>query len=66
MNELKNLCLINGASGDESRVRAYIRDYIKSRVTPDELYTDNLGNLIVFKKGRKRPKNKIMFSAHMD
>lgn len=66
MNDLKNLCLINGASGDESRVRAYIRDYIKSRVSPDELYTDNLGNLIVFKKGRKRPKNKIMFSAHMD
>ena len=66
MNGLKELCLINGASGDESRVRAYICDYIKSRVTPDELYTDNLGNLIVFKKGRKRPKNKIMFSAHMD
>ena len=62
MNELKELCLINGASGDESRVR----EYILSRISADEIIVDNLGNLIVFKKGKKRAKNKIMFSAHMD
>lgn len=63
MNEmLKELCEINGASGDESRVR----DYICKNIRADEIYTDNLGNLIVFKKGRKTPKNKIMFAAHMD
>ncbi len=62
MNELKKLCLINGASGDEKRVR----EYISSRIRADELFTDNLGNLIAFKKGKKQPKNKIMFSAHMD
>lgn len=62
MINLKELCLINGASGDESRVR----DFIKSKISADEMITDNLGNLIVFKKGKKRVKNKIMFSAHMD
>lgn len=62
MINLEELCLINGASGDESRVR----DFIKSKISADEMFTDNLGNLIVFKKGKKRAKNKIMFSAHMD
>lgn len=62
MNGLRELCLINGASGDESRVR----EYISSRISADEMFVDNLGNLIVFKKGKNRPKNKIMFSAHMD
>lgn len=59
---LRKLCEINGASGDESRVR----EFIKNNISADEVYTDNVGNLIVFKKGRKTPKNKIMFAAHMD
>jgi len=62
MNGLKELCLINGASGDESRVR----EYISSKISADEMFVDNLGNLIVYKKGKNRSKNKIMFSAHMD
>lgn len=60
---LERLCRINGASGDESAVRAYI----KERVTcAESVFEDNSGNLIVFKKGKKTPKNKIMFAAHMD
>ena len=62
MKDLREICIINGSSGDESK----IRKYIASKILPDEMYTDSLGNLIVFKKGRKRPKNKIMFAAHMD
>lgn len=62
ISELKELCLLNGASGDEARVR----EYIQSRINADEVTVDNLGNLIVFKKGRKTPKNKIMLAAHMD
>ena len=60
--DLEELCCLNGASGDETRVR----EYIKSRISADEVLTDNLGNLLVFKKGKKTPKNKIMFAAHMD
>lgn len=62
IDNLEELCRLNGASGDEEKVRGYI----KSHITADEVFTDNLGNLMVFKKGRKTPKNKIMFAAHMD
>lgn len=62
IDKLREICLLNGTSGDELRVR----DYIKSRISADDITVDNLGNLIVFKKGKKTPKNKIMFAAHMD
>lgn len=60
--DLEELCRLNGASGDEGMVR----DFIKSHISADKVITDNLGNLLVFKKGRKTPKNKIMYAAHMD
>ncbi len=63
MNHLKNLCMINGASGDEGSVRNYLISNLDSKA---EYHTDNLGNLIVFKKGRKSPLKKIMLDAHMD
>lgn len=59
---LEEICALNGSSGDERRVR----EYIKSHISADEVITDGLGNLLVFKKGMKRSKNKIMFAAHMD
>ena len=60
---LKDLCLINGTSGREKAVR----DYIIERIPKDCAYTvDNLGNVIAEKKGKNRPENKIMLSAHMD
>lgn len=62
IDNLQELCRLNGASGDESRVRGYIKEHISA----DEVITDALGNLLVFKKGRKTPKNKLMFAAHMD
>lgn len=62
INKLREICMLNGTSGDESRVR----EYIKSNIKADEIKIDNLGNLIVFKKGKQTPKNKIMFAAHMD
>ena len=61
---LKKLCLLNGTSGREDEVRNFIINEIKDYA--DSLSVDNLGNLIVFKKGRKRAKNKIMLDAHMD
>ena len=62
MDRLLEICALDGTSGDEGAVR----DYIKSRINADKVITDNLGNLLVFKKGRKTPKNRIMFAAHMD
>lgn len=63
MKLLEELSLLNGTSGDESAVR----DFIKSKIPADvTVTTDNIGNLICFKKGEKIPKNKLMIAAHMD
>lgn len=60
---LKELCLANGISGDEKAVR----ELIIGKITDHCQYqTDNLGNLICFKKGRKTPDKKLMICAHMD
>lgn len=61
-DRILEICALDGTSGDEGAVR----EYIKSHISADEVTTDNLGNLLVFKKGRKTPKNRIMFAAHMD
>ena len=44
---LKELCALNGVSGDEKAVR----DFIAAQAAPyaDDMRTDALGNLIVFK-----------------
>ena len=63
MELLKELCLANGVSGDEDAVRELIISKIDGLC---EYRTDNLGNLICFKKGRKTPKNKLMICAHTD
>ena len=60
---LKELCLLNGTSGDESEVRSYIISQIKDFC---DYKVDALGSVTAFKKGKKVPEKKVMFSAHMD
>lgn len=60
---LKELCLIDGISGREDRVRNYIISEIKDKC---EYKIDPMGNIIAFKKGRNRALKKVMISAHMD
>ena len=64
LNTLKELCLLNGVSGDEDEVRRYIT--AKAVKHADHLHTDAIGNLIVFKKGKKSTGNRLMLAAHMD
>lgn len=61
---LKELCLLNGVSGWEDPVR----DYIRRQAEPyaDSIRVDALGNLIVFKRGKKSTGNKLLLAAHMD
>lgn len=61
---LKTLCALPGVSGNEDAVR----DYIKERVAPyaDEIKTDVMGNLLVFKRGAVTPARRLMLCAHMD
>ena len=63
-SELFELCRLNGTSGDEDRVREYIRE--KAAPYAESMHTDALGNLIVFKKGAKSTGNKLLIAAHMD
>lgn len=63
LDMIKELCTLSGISGRENAVRDYIIDKIKDYA---EYSIDPLGNLIVFKKGRKPAKNKVMLDAHMD
>jgi len=58
---LEDLTQINSVSGNENAVREYILDRVKDYC--DEVYTDNMGNLIAHKKGNG---TKIMYAAHMD
>lgn len=60
---LRKLCLINGTSGDEGRVRELIISEIKDHC---DYSIDPLGNIIAVKKGKTPAKNKVMVSAHMD
>ena len=64
LNTLQELCHLNGVSGDEGAVRDYIRE--KARPWADSVRTDAIGNLIVFKKGKRSTGNRLMLAAHMD
>mgnify|MGYP004701086591 FL=1 len=61
---LKQLCLLNGVSGDEGEVRAFLR--AQAEPYADSIRTDALGNLIVFKQGAKATGNRLLLAAHMD
>lgn len=68
LDYLRELCLLDGISGREKNVREYISDKVGALIdtAADSITTDPMGNLIVFKKGRKTPKNKVMLTAHTD
>lgn len=60
---IEKLSVIPGVSGWEAPVREAILAEVGSLCTT---HTDNLGNLICFKKGAKTPPKRLMLSAHMD
>ncbi|MFX0188552.1 MAG: M42 family metallopeptidase [Candidatus Hodarchaeota archaeon] len=64
---IKNLTEIQSCSGNESRIREYIKETIASYC--DKIETDVLGNLFCFINGKAKAeedKLKIMLDAHMD
>ncbi len=72
---LKDLLNLNGVSGNEESVSEYIINKLKS-IKNVTFSTDNLGNIIVLKKGTNNNNNnnnsqnskplKVLFDAHMD
>jgi endoglucanase len=61
---LKELCTLRGVSGCEDEVREFIR--AQAAPYADSIRTDALGNLLVFKKGKRATGNKLLLAAHMD
>ncbi len=61
---LEHLCTLSGVSGDEKEVSDFIEQYASSYA--DEVHRDTMGNVIVFKKGRRVPEKRVMLAAHMD
>ncbi len=60
---LKQLCILDGTSGDEGAVRQFVISQIKDYC---EYKIDNLGNIIAFKKGKNTPQKKVLIDAHLD
>lgn len=60
---LKRLCLADGVSGGENSVAEIIKQEISGYA---DFRTDGMGNIIAFKKGKKRAKNLLMIDAHID
>ena len=60
----KSLCAMDGVSGCEDEVRDYISEKLSS--VADEIRTDAIGNLLVFRKGKTQIGKTIMLCAHMD
>ena len=64
MKMLKKLTQTFGVSGRETAINEVITEYVKDYA--DEITTDGIDNLIVFKKGKGTNKKKVMISAHKD
>jgi endoglucanase len=64
LETVKTLCALSGVSGFEDEVR----DYILERAMPyaDEIADDPMGNVMVFKRGKKHTARPVMLCAHMD
>ena len=64
---IKNLTEIQACSGNESKIREYIRELVEPYC--DKIETDILGNLFCYINGQKKieePKLKVLMDAHMD
>jgi endoglucanase len=64
MKNIELLSALPGVSGGEDAVRVEILGQLAGVAT--ECRVDALGNIIAFKKGKKAPGQRLLFSAHMD
>ncbi len=61
---LQQLCDLDGVTGYEDEVRIFLEEQV--RAYADEMITDAVGNLLVFKKGKQTRKRPLLVLAHMD
>lgn len=63
IDTIKELSLLCGTSGRETKVKEYIISKIDGKC---DWHEDALGNIIAFKKGKKEASHKVMLDAHTD
>ena len=61
---MKQLCALPGPSGCEDAVREFVLEKVKPFA--DEMKTDAIGNIMVFRKGKKVLERPVVLCAHMD
>lgn len=64
LDTVKTLCALSGVSGYEDEIRDYIIGC--ARPYADEIRTDVMGNVMVFKRGENSGGRTVMLCAHMD
>ena len=64
IERMKQLCALPGPSGCEDAVRAFVLEKVKPFA--DEIKTDAIGNVMVFRKGKKALERPVVLCAHMD
>ena len=64
LNTVKTLCALPGVSSWEDRVRSYLKEACAPYVQGCRV--DPMGNLILFKKGKKSTGSTLLLTAHMD
>lgn len=64
MKLLRELSEAAGVPGREEAIRAIVTRELKGYV--DQISVDTMGNVITFKKGSARTRERVMFAAHMD
>ena len=63
---MQELCALDGVSGREEAVRAYILNDLKNSPAPKEVTVDAMGNVLVHLIGQKQGNQRLQLDAHMD
>ncbi len=61
---LSELTMLRGVSGNEQKVRSFIRKKLEPAF--DRIEVDSIGNLMAYKKGTGNTEKTLMLCAHMD
>lgn len=64
LSTIQKLSLLPGVSGREDAVRAEV--LLRAGAVADRADVDMSGNVLVFKKGEKPARRRLLFAAHMD
>ena len=62
---LEQMCNINGIAGYENDIIEFLYSMLNEKAHLDDVFIDNVGNLICYKRGTKSSKT-VMISAHID